>query len=156
MYVPSCTMWTMYMAIAISIYVCALKHLQRSVEEKLLPAELDFISKITRWSLSNTCSPIPPLKRQFSHQKRFEFDFISIHVRWLQESARVQDFQPNHTLENCPGREYVMCVLNLLGHIEHFWLKKVRFLQQNHTKPVFSRTKPVFRKFNKNLVFENP
>ena len=30
MYVPSCTM---YMGIAISIYVCALKHLQRSVEE---------------------------------------------------------------------------------------------------------------------------
>jgi hypothetical protein len=71
----------MYMAIAISIYVCALNHLQRSVEEKLLPAELDFISKITRRSLSNTCSPIPPPKRQFSHQKRLVFDFISIHVR---------------------------------------------------------------------------
>ena len=33
----------------------------------------------------------------------------------------MQDFQPNHTLENCPGREYVInvcvCVLNLLGHM---------------------------------------
>ena len=131
----------MYMAIAISIYVCALKHLQRSVEEKLLPAEVDFISNITRWSLSNTCSPIPPPKRQFSGEKRFEFDFISIHVRWLQESARVQDFQPNHTLENCPGREYVInvcvCVefIGTYDDFEHFDWKKLGFYNKTRLFP---------------------